>query len=110
MRRAALALLMVPVLSAQAPKPADEVAAKQADIRKLLVLMDAGQMSVQAMKQASEAQKKANPEIPEAFWDGVFQELTADRMVEMAVPVYERNLTHEEIKALLTFYSTPEGR
>lgn len=109
MRRAALALLLVPGLMAQAPQP-DDAAARREEVRKLLKVMDAGNLAVQAMKQAAEAQKKTHPEIPDAFWEGMLKELTADRMVEIAEPVYERNFTREEVRALITFYSTPEGR
>jgi hypothetical protein len=35
---------------------------------------------------------------------------TAERMVEGLVPVYERYLTAEDVKALIAFYESPAGR
>jgi uncharacterized protein len=105
MRRALLAFPLSLTIFAQAPT-AD---AKRTDIKKLLSTIEAGKLGVQAMKQVMAQQAQANPNIPESFWTEFSQEMTAEKLEEMMVPVYEKNLTHEEVKALLKFYATPEG-
>lgn len=100
-------------LGAQTPKAApasDAAAQKRADIRKLLTLQGAGENGVKAMQATLESQKQANPQIPEVFWTTFMQEFNAERIIETALPVYEKHLTEAELKALLAFYATPEGR
>ena len=108
-----LGLCLATGLGAQTPKtaPASEATAqKRADIRKLLTLLGAGENGVKAMRATLEAQKEANPQIPEVFWTTFMQEFNAERIIETALPVYEKHLTDAELKALLAFYATPEGR
>ncbi len=106
MRRACLLALTLPLL-AQAP---DAAAAKQADVRKLLHLIGAGENGVKAMKGAMEGQRQANPQIPEAFFTAFMAEFTPQRLEELALPIYDKHLTAAEVKALLAFYATPEGQ
>jgi hypothetical protein len=97
---------------AQAPAPAPvdaATAAKRADIRKLLDAMHAGETAAQGMRKMAEAMKATNKELPAEFWDAFMKEATPEKLAEIAVPVYERNLTAQEVKAYLAFASTPEG-
>lgn len=116
MRRAflfALTLSCISPLSAQA-QPAvatqDAAGAKKAEVRKLLRLLGAGESGVKAMKGALAAQRQANPQIPEAFFTAFMAEFTAERLEDLAVPIYEKHLTAAEVRALLAFYATPEGQ
>lgn len=106
MRRAFLFALTLPLL-AQAPAVDT---AKRGEVRKLLRLIGAGENGVKAMKGALDAQRQANPQIPEAFFTAFMAEFTAQRLEEMALPIYDKHLTAAEVKALLAFYATPEGQ
>lgn len=116
MRRAfllALALSPLLPLSAQTQPVAakqDAASAKQAEIRKLLRLLGAGESGVKAMKGALAAQRETNPQIPEAFFTAFEAAFTAERLEELVVPIYDKHLTAAEVKALLAFYATPEGK
>lgn len=110
MRRALVLALLPPVLVAQAPKPADaEAASKRADIHKLLDAMHAGETGVMAMQKMVDAMRVTNKELPAEFWDEFLKAATPEKLTEIAIPAYEQNLTHAEIKAFLAFAGTPEG-
>ncbi|HXC17596.1 MAG TPA: DUF2059 domain-containing protein [Holophagaceae bacterium] len=113
MRRALTVLLMpAALLMAQAPVPAvDDAAAiaKRADIHKLLDAMHAGEVAAQSMQKMAEAMKATNKALPAEFWDEFLKEATPEKLTEISVPVYEKNLTAQEVKAYLAFASTPDG-
>lgn len=112
MRRALTPLLLPAALLAQAPAPAagDAAAvAKRADIRKLLDAMHAGEVGAQSMQKMAEAMKATNKELPAEFWDAFQKEATPEKLTEICVPVYEKNLTAQEVKAYLAFAATPDG-
>ncbi|HJV90804.1 MAG TPA: DUF2059 domain-containing protein [Holophagaceae bacterium] len=103
----AFTLSLLGPLAAQAPAPGH---AQREDVRKLLRLLGAGENGVKALKGAMAAQRGANPQIPEAFFTAFEAEFTAQRIEEAVLPIYEKHLTAGEVKALLAFLATPEGK
>jgi uncharacterized protein len=83
---------------------------KQKDIRKLLKITGSGELGTQVMGQMMTNMKKAMPQVPEKFWGDFMKEVRTDELVDLIVPVYDRNLTHDDIKELIRFYETPTGR
>jgi hypothetical protein len=106
--------------AAASPAPAASVAnrAKQADIHKLMQLMGAKQLISQVMEQVLQQEtasvEKSRPDIPPDFWthfqDDVRQEIHAEELQEMMVPIYEKHFTRLEIRQLIVFYQSPVGR
>ncbi|HET6330408.1 MAG TPA: DUF2059 domain-containing protein [Holophagaceae bacterium] len=114
MRRALTILLVPAALVAQAPASAPAAddaaaAAKRADIRKLLDVMRAGEVAAQGMQKMAEAMKAANKELPAQFWSEFLKEATPEKLTEIAIPAYEKNLSAQEVKAYLAFAGTPDG-
>ena len=111
MRRALIALLIPAALVAQAPETSlsDAAAAKRADIRKLLQAMHAGEAMALGMQKMAEAMKAANKNVPAELWDEFLKEATPEKLVEVTIPAYEKNLTDQEVKAYLAFAQTPDG-
>ena len=114
MRRIVFALLLPVALMAQAPAPAPltndaEAVAKRTDIRKLLVAMHVGEVGSNSLRHMANTMKATSSALPEAFWDEYAAEATPEKLVEVSVPVYEKNLSHDEVKAYLAFVATPEG-
>lgn len=103
--RSFLPLLLAPALLAQAP----DTAPKREDVRALLRALRAGDNAVEAMKRSIPAMRQAMPQVPEAFWSAFAAEFSAQRMEDLALPIYEKHLTAAEVKALLAFFATPEG-
>jgi len=84
--------------------------AKQKDIRKLLKITGSGELGAQVMTQMLTNMKKAMPQVPEKFWTDFMKEVHTEELVDLIVPVYDRNLTHDDVKEIIRFYETPTGK
>ena len=92
---------------------ATPIYAKQASkesVKQMMVLTGAGEIGIQAMKQMLPMLKMQIPDAPESFWNEVMNEFSADSLIELIIPVYQKYLTEEEIKAINSFYLTPAAR
>jgi len=89
------------------PTPSD---AKAKDIRRLLEVTGSGQLGLQIIDSLLDTQKKALPGVPEGFWQEFRASLKAEEFVELGVPIYDKYLSHQEIRGLLDFYQSPLGR
>jgi hypothetical protein len=96
--------------SAVAAKKVDP--AKEQSIRKLIELTHATQMMLDGMKVGLDAQKKAQPEIPDVFWDEFITHVTKnmDEFVTILVGVHDHHYTKDQIDQMVAFFQTPLGR
>jgi hypothetical protein len=94
--------------------------AKEADIRKLLEITGAKALALQSMDGML---KSIRPLLARSLPPGEYQEKLIDfffekfrskvdpqQLIDLIVPVYDKHLSHEEIKALIQFYETPLGK
>ena len=94
--------------------------AKEADIRKLLELVGTKAIISQTMDSMS---KSIKPLLTNSLPPGEYREKLVDlffakftakadvgRLLDLAVPVYDRNFSHQEIRGLIEFYQTPLGQ
>jgi hypothetical protein len=96
---------------AQAPPQTDaERAAKRADIRKLIELTGAANISADALQKMIEPLKASYPQVPEEFWDTFVHEVHSDELVDLVIPIYDKYYTHDEIQELMHFYQSPVGQ
>jgi len=65
---------------------------------------------MQVMDQMMDMFSQSNPMVPPEFWTGLREEIDMDEFVDMLIPVYEKHLSHEDIKGLIDFYESPLGR
>lgn len=105
MRALAVTLCLPAALLAQAPPSAP----KREDVRALLRVLKTGENAVASMQRSIPAMRQAMPQVPEAFWTAFAAEFTPQRMEDLALPIYEQQLSGAEVKALLAFFATPEG-
>jgi hypothetical protein len=56
------------------------------------------------------AKNQASPNAPEEIWEEFRKELTADKLLELNLPLWDKHFTHEEIREYIKFYQTPAGR
>lgn len=82
----------------------------QRDIRRLLEASGAAAAGKQVMDQMMDMFSQSNPAVPPEFWTGLQEEIDMDEFVNMLIPVYEKHLSHEDIKGLIAFYESPLGR
>ena len=122
--RVALSLALCLLLAAAAPAWADELTpAKQADIRLLLNVAGSGavgrQLAQLSTQQIMQALRRQRPDIPtrtlavvEREVGGMIRESVdaPGGMLDRMVPLYAGTFTHQEIRELLAFYTTPTGR
>ena len=93
---------------------------KEADIRRLLELTGTKALVEQTM---AEMTKSLKPTVMNSLPPGAYREKLTDlffakfmakadaqAMLDLAVPSYDRNFTHEEIRGLIQFYQTPLGK
>ncbi len=94
--------------------------AKDADIRKLLELTNANALMAQSVENM---EKNIKPMMAKALPAGDYQEKLLDlfferfrskldlqKLLDLAVPLYDKYLSDEEIKGLIQFYQTPIGQ
>ena len=94
----------------QVSKPDSNHAEKIKDINHLLELMSAKNLGRQVMAQMIQQFRRMNPDMSKEFWDKFLGDQYMNQLVEITVPIYDKYLSHEEVKALITFYSSPIGR
>jgi uncharacterized protein len=107
-------------LSPQPSAPAKIDPAKEADIRKLLDITGAKALAMQSMDSTL---KSIRPLLVSNLPPGEYQEklidlflekfrskANAQQLVDLIIPIYDKHLSHEEIKALIQFYETPLGK
>jgi uncharacterized protein len=94
--------------------PAFSETEKSKDIRKLLkasgILDQLSYMQDSLMNNVSMMVTGNFPKVPEAFW-GDFNKLMGpkemDELVERVIPVYEKHMSPETVKKLITMFETP---
>jgi hypothetical protein len=106
----ALSLLCLGPALAQQTAPADEAAAKRQDIRKLLEVTGSAKLGQQVLAQMMNTFRSTNPKVPDEFWDQVQKEFDAGTMIDLVVPIYEKHLTHDDVRGMLAFYQSPLGQ
>lgn len=84
--------------------------AKKESVDMLMEATGAGDLSAQMIAQMLPAIQNMVPDAPPAFWDTFKQELDANELMSMIVPVYQKHLSEEDIQAILAFYRTPAGK
>ena len=92
------------------PQTDTERAAKRADIRKLIELTGAANISADALQKMIEPLKASYPQVPEEFWETFVHEVHSDELIDLVIPIYDKYYTHEEIQELTHFYQTPVGQ
>ena len=83
---------------------------KEDDIRKLLEMTGSADLGVQVMNSIIGQFRQILPEVPDDYWNEFMGKATADEMILMIIPIYDRHFTHQEIRDIISFYETPTGQ
>jgi uncharacterized protein len=84
--------------------------AKRVEIRKLIELTGAANVSADALRQIIAPLRAGFPQVPNEFWDSFVKEVRSDELIDLVVPIYDRYYTLEEIGDLTRFYQSPVGQ
>lgn len=97
--------------SSSAPSQADkEQVAKRAEIRQLIELTGAANISADALRQIISPLRAGFPQVPNEFWDTFMKEVRSEELIDLVIPIYDKYYTREEIHDLTTFYQSPVGQ
>lgn len=83
---------------------------KVSNIRKLLGLTGSGKLGVQVMENMLASYKSNLPNVDSTVWIEIRKDIKAEDLVNLIVPIYDRNFTDEEVRQLIEFYSSPVGK
>lgn len=84
--------------------------AKPEDIRKLLKATNGAQMGRQVVDRMIQILSKSTPNVPDSIWSEFQNSVDWDSLVSMLIPVYQRYLSKDDIKAMTQFYESKAGR
>ena len=93
---------------------------KEADIRRLLDVMDSRAAATQLMGDLEKSIKplltsslppgEYRDRLVELFFEKFHSKLNSEVMVDLAMPVYDKYLSDADIRGMIEFYSTPLGK
>ena len=106
----AIALAALFVCSGAPDAVAKPSAAKMKDIRKLTRLMGADKMANQLVEQLMAALKQNYPKVSKARWKKIRKKASVNSFLNEVAKVYDRHLTHAEVRELMAFFMSPVGR
>lgn len=84
--------------------------AKRADIRKLIDLTGAANVSADTLRRIIEPLRSGFPQVPDEFWNTFIKEVHSDELIDLVVPIYDKYYTRDEIQDLTRFYQSPVGQ
>ena len=82
---------------------------KKQDIIKLLEITGTKSQFVQMIDLMLGDMQSTTP-APDEFWTKFKAGLKADSFIEMLVPIYDKHLSHDDIKKIIQFYESPVGK
>jgi uncharacterized protein len=106
-----LAQNKTPSTNSSAPVESEaDHAAKRVEIRKLIRLTGAANVSADALRQIIEPLRADFPQVPEEFWNTFIKEVHSDELIDLVIPIYDKYYTRGEIEDLMHFYQSPVGQ
>lgn len=104
---------------ADSAKPAVDPA-KEKDIRRLLDVLGTRALFEQSFTEMNKNMRpmlentlpagEYRPKLIDAFFAKFQSKVDVQQLLDIAVPIYDRYLSHEDIKGLINFYQTPLGQ
>jgi len=107
---AACAISLVLSVGIPASSSPDIPSEKEQAIRKLMEMIGAADFGVQVSQQLLSQIRPAFPQVPESLWAEFAESLDPAELTGLAIPIYDRHFTMEELQALIDFYTTPLGQ
>ncbi len=105
MKKLLMMLALTGVIAvANAEKPSTE------SVEKLMRTTQSEQLAQQMFKQTMAMLKTRLTKAPEEFWQELEKESGAEGLVKLLIPVYQKNLSQEDVDAITAFYNTPAGK
>ena len=97
-------------VSIPASSSSDIPSEKEQAIRKLMEMIGASDLGAQVSQQLFGQMRLDFPQVPESLWAELAESLDPADLAGLAIPIYDRHFTMEELQALIDFYTTPVGQ
>ena len=73
-------------------------------------MIGAADLGAQISEQLLGQIRPAFPQVPESLWAELAGSLDPEELTGLAISIYDRHFTMEELQALIDFYTTPVGQ
>ncbi|RVT76680.1 DUF2059 domain-containing protein [Flavobacterium sufflavum] len=83
---------------------------KSQKINQLLELTGSGKMAIQMINQITTSFKTSYSKAGDKFWEDFKNEVKAEDLEKMIIPIYDKYYTENDIDQLITFYNSPIGK
>ena len=87
-----------------------QTSTKREKIQKLLEISGAGKIGIQVMNQMMSNFKSSYNTVNQQFWDDFKNEVKAEDIVNLVIPIYEKHYSEQDIEQLIIFYKSPIGQ
>lgn len=91
-------------------KANSQTLSKNEKIQKMLELSGSGKMGIQVMKTMIASFQNSYSNVSQQFWDDFIQEVKADDIVNLIIPIYDKYYSENDIDLLILFYNSPIGK
>lgn len=106
-----LILVLIALISCAPAVRADDISPeKRAEIEKMLKVTGMEKLANQIMTQMLSTFKAQSPDIPDAFWAKLQEQMDVHELIERIMPVYDKYYSLEDLKAVNAFYASPVGQ
>ena len=79
-------------------------------IRQFMEVTGSAKLGMQVLTNITAAYKNIYPDASNDFWDEFIKEADPQTLVNLVIPVYEKNFSDDDIVQLIAFYQTPVGK
>lgn len=83
---------------------------KEERVLELLKLSGSGDIGKQYFVSIMDQFQQLFDDVPQVFWEEAKNLMDPNELMELIIPIYERNFTEEEIEGLIAFYKSPLGQ
>ena len=87
-----------------------QTTSKSQKINQLLELTGSRKVGIQVMNQMMNSFKSSYSKVNEQFWEDFKNEVKAEDLEKMIIPIYDKYYTESDIDQLITFYNSPIGK
>ena len=79
-------------------------------IQQFMEVTGSAKLGMQVLTNVTAAYRNIYPDASNDFWDEFIKEVDPQALVNLVIPVYEKNFSDEDIVQLIAFYQTPLGK
>lgn len=83
---------------------------KKEKIQKMLELSGSGKTGIQVMNNMIASFQNSYSNVNQQFWDDFAQQVTAEDIVNLIIPIYDKYYTEKDVDQLILFYGSPIGK